>query len=156
WACSPSVAATAAPSAIRLNMATPATSKYGFPYRNWSSERCKTLSQCKCKAICIDMGNYQQRTRKKITMAWQDCTARMEVGVPLSVAWELWSDREGLNRWMPWIASIKVSKDQPELSQWTLQYSAFGQDLKFSWLARNMQPIHYQKIHWRSVDGLPN
>ena len=37
----------------------------------------------------------------------------MEVDVPLSVAWELWSDREGVNRWMPWIASIKVPNTYP-------------------------------------------
>lgn len=89
-------------------------------------------------------------------MAWQDNTARVEVDVPLSVAWELWSDREGVNRWMPWIASVKILKDQPELSEWTLKYNAFGRDLEFSWLARNLQPIQNQKIHWRSLDGLPN
>lgn len=89
-------------------------------------------------------------------MAWQDNTARVEVDVPLSVAWELWSDREGVNRWMPWIASVKILKDQPELSEWTLKYNAFGRDLEFSWLARNLQPIQNQKIHWRSLDGLAN
>eukprot|EP00850_Spirogloea_muscicola_P002763 SM000010S04401 [mRNA] locus=s10:1214734:1215904:- [translate_table: standard] len=55
---------------------------------------------------------------------------------------------------MPWISSVQP--DQPELSRWTLEYAAFGQPLRFSWLARNLQPIHHQKIHWRSVDGLPN
>lgn len=89
-------------------------------------------------------------------MVWQDITARVEVDVPLSVAWELWSDREGVNRWMPWIASVKILKDKPELSEWTLKYNAFGRDLQFSWLARNLQPIRYQKIHWHSLDGLPN
>eukprot|EP00850_Spirogloea_muscicola_P019409 SM000190S04845 [mRNA] locus=s190:56232:57421:+ [translate_table: standard] len=101
---------------------------------------------------------------------------------------------------MPWISSVQVQPDQPELSRWTLEYAAFGQPLRFSWLARNLQvpppppppllpllapapltavqrsdsrflvllllggarigfcrqPIHHQKIHWRSVDGLPN
>ena len=37
----------------------------------------------------------------------------MEVDVPLSVAWELWSDKEGVNRWMPWIASVKVPNTYP-------------------------------------------
>ncbi|MCO5556325.1 hypothetical protein L7F22_009872 [Adiantum nelumboides] len=55
---------------------------------------------------------------------WLDTKARIEVSVPLSVAWDLWTDRERVNRWMPWIHSIK--------------------------------PIRNQKIHWRSVDGLPN
>ncbi|CAI7865773.1 unnamed protein product [Closterium sp. NIES-54] len=57
---------------------------------------------------------------------------------------------------MPWIASVKVRDDKPELSTWTLRYTAFGQNLEFSWLAKNLQPIHHQKIHWRSLDGLPN
>ena len=36
------------------------------------------------------------------------CSAQVEVAVPLSLAWDLWSDKEGINRWMPWIHSIKV------------------------------------------------
>ncbi|XP_057853417.2 uncharacterized protein LOC131063576 isoform X2 [Cryptomeria japonica] len=153
---SPSMTATVAHSAIRTNTATPTTSNYVNPFQKWSSGRYTALSQCKSGAIAFGIGSHKPRTTRKITMAWQDSTVRAEVDVPLSVAWELWSDREGLNRWMPWIASIKVSKDQPEMSRWTLKYNAFGQDLEFSWLARNMQPIQYQKIHWRSVDGLPN
>ncbi|CAI7921835.1 unnamed protein product [Closterium sp. NIES-53] len=50
----------------------------------------------------------------------------------------------------------QVRDDKPELSTWTLRYTAFGQNLEFSWLAKNLQPIHHQKIHWRSLDGLPN
>ncbi|KAL3688081.1 hypothetical protein R1sor_014390 [Riccia sorocarpa] len=87
---------------------------------------------------------------------WQDNSAMVEVDVPLGVAWDLWEDREGVNRWMPWIHSIKVQEDKPELSKWTLRYAAFGQKLEFSWLARNLKPTFHQKIHWRSVDGLPN
>jgi hypothetical protein len=33
----------------------------------------------------------------------------------------------------------QILKDQPELSEWTLKYNAFGKDLEFSWLARNLQ-----------------
>ncbi|KAL2630206.1 hypothetical protein R1flu_014892 [Riccia fluitans] len=87
---------------------------------------------------------------------WQDNSAVVEVDVPLEVAWDLWEDREGVNRWMPWIHSIKIQEDKPELSKWTLKYEAFGQKLEFSWLARNLKPIFHQKIHWRSVDGLSN
>eukprot|EP00850_Spirogloea_muscicola_P016982 SM000141S00926 [mRNA] locus=s141:265228:265933:- [translate_table: standard] len=100
---------------------------------------------------------------------------------------------------LPCFRFAQVQPDQPELSRWTLEYAAFGQSLRFSWLARNLQvpppspqplcrcwlllrdlpcsalmrapraalswrrpnlvrrqPIHHQKIHWRSVDGLPN
>ncbi|KAI5072628.1 hypothetical protein GOP47_0012734 [Adiantum capillus-veneris] len=87
---------------------------------------------------------------------WLDSTAQIEVPVPLSLAWDLWTDRERVNRWMPWIHSIKVLKDRPEFSEWCLKYNAFGQDFEFTWTAKNLQPIRYQKIHWRSVDGLPN
>ncbi|OAE33001.1 hypothetical protein AXG93_1913s1020 [Marchantia polymorpha subsp. ruderalis] len=58
---------------------------------------------------------------------WQDNSAMVETDVPIEVAWALWNDREGVNRWMPWIDSVKIQEDQPELSKWTLKYEAFGQ-----------------------------
>ncbi|CAM6094390.1 unnamed protein product [Calypogeia fissa] len=87
---------------------------------------------------------------------WLDNTAQVEVDVPISIAWDLWSDREGVSRWMPWIHTVKVLEDQPDLSRWTLKYDYFGQNWEFSWLSRNLKPTFQQKIHWRSVDGLPN
>lgn len=89
-------------------------------------------------------------------MEWQDCTVNMELDVPCSVAYKCYSDREAISRWMPFISSVKILEDKPELSQWSLKYEAFGQNIEFSWLARNLQPIPNQKIHWRSLDGLPN
>ncbi|KAI3408627.1 Polyketide_cyc domain-containing protein [Psidium guajava] len=89
-------------------------------------------------------------------MEWQDCTVKMEIDVPISVAYECYSDRESIPRWMPFISSVKILEDKPDLSRWTLKYKAFGQDIEYSWLARNMQPIPNQKIHWRSLEGLPN
>ncbi|KAK7858848.1 hypothetical protein CFP56_009534 [Quercus suber] len=74
----------------------------------------------------------------------------------IAFAYDCYSDREAIPRWMPFISSVKILEDQPALSQWSLKYKAFGRDIKFSWLARNMQPIPNQKIHWRSLDGLPN
>lgn len=95
--------------------------------------------------------------RLGISATWLDSKAVVEAPtIPLPLAFELWSDRELIPNWMPWIASVKVQEDKPELSKWTLRYTAFGQDLEFSWLARNLQPIQQQKIHWRSVDGLEN
>lgn len=87
---------------------------------------------------------------------WLDNTAQVETDVPISIAWDLWTNREGISRWMPWIDNVKVLEDQPDLSRWTLKYQYFGRDWEFSWLARNMKPTFHQKIHWRSVDGLPN
>ncbi|XP_057963590.1 uncharacterized protein LOC131154832 isoform X2 [Malania oleifera] len=89
-------------------------------------------------------------------MEWQDCTAKMEIDVPISVAYKCYSDREAIPRWMPFISSVKILEDKPDLSRWSLKYTAFGRDIEFSWLARNLQPIPNQKIHWRSLEGLPN
>lgn len=77
----------------------------------------------------------------------------------------------------------QVLEDKPDLSQWTLKYDVFGRNVEFAWLARNLQvvtmskkaifttfvdifllivlfhrsqPIRNQKIHWRSLEGLPN
>ncbi|CDP17019.1 unnamed protein product [Coffea canephora] len=91
-----------------------------------------------------------------VMMEWQDCTVKMEIDVPTSVAYTCYSDREALARWMPFISSVKILEDKPDLSRWSLEYKAFGLDIEFSWLARNMQPIPNQKIHWRSLEGLPN
>ncbi|XP_061373636.1 uncharacterized protein LOC133315964 [Gastrolobium bilobum] len=89
-------------------------------------------------------------------MEWQDCTVKMEIDVPVSVAYTCYSDREAIPNWMPFISSVKILPDKPDLSRWSLKYKAFGRDIEFSWLARNMQPTPNQKIHWRSLEGLPN
>ncbi|PKA52697.1 hypothetical protein AXF42_Ash001678 [Apostasia shenzhenica] len=89
-------------------------------------------------------------------MEWQDCSSVIEADVPCSVAYKCYSNRELIPNWMPFISSVKVLKDKPDLSRWSLKYEVFGQDVEFSWLARNMQPIPNQKIHWRSLEGLPN
>lgn len=87
---------------------------------------------------------------------WLDNKASVDADISIAEAWELWSDREKIPQWMKWIDKVTVSKQKPDFSKWTLRYHAFGRDFEFSWLARNMKPVHHQKIHWRSVDGLPN
>ncbi|KAK7278136.1 hypothetical protein RJT34_23161 [Clitoria ternatea] len=72
-------------------------------------------------------------------MEWQDCTVKREVDVPVSVAYTCYSDRESIPKWMPFISSVKILPDKPDLSRWSLKYKAFGRDIEFSWLARNMQ-----------------
>ncbi|KAK8588171.1 hypothetical protein V6N13_087117 [Hibiscus sabdariffa] len=114
--------------------------------------------------IRIPYGSYKMKkasffkssTPVSPVMEWQDCTAKIEVDVPASVAYNCYSDREAIPNWMPFISSVKVLEDKPDLSRWSLKYNAFSRDLEFSWLARNMQPIPNQKIHWRSLEGLPN
>eukprot|EP00245_Coleochaete_scutata_P015027 TRINITY_DN6545_c1_g4_i1.p1 TRINITY_DN6545_c1_g4~~TRINITY_DN6545_c1_g4_i1.p1 ORF type:complete len:253 (-),score=23.75 TRINITY_DN6545_c1_g4_i1:231-989(-) len=87
---------------------------------------------------------------------WLENVAQVEAEVPLSVAWDIWMDREGIPQFMPWISSVVVQPDKPELSKWTLKYAAFGRDLEFSWMAKNLTPTFHQKIHWKAVDGVPN
>ncbi|KAI3977276.1 hypothetical protein MKX01_030902 [Papaver californicum] len=98
----------------------------------------------------------RRRPISPIVMEWQDCTVKMDIDVPVSTAYNCYLDREAIPRWMPFISTVKVLEDKPDLSRWSLKYRAFGQDIEFSWLARNMQPIPNQKIHWRSLEGLPN
>lgn len=87
---------------------------------------------------------------------WLDNKASVDADISVADAWELWNDREKIPRWMKWIDNVTVSKQKPDFSKWTLRYRAFDRDFEFSWLARSMEPVHHQMIHWRSVDGLPN
>lgn len=77
----------------------------------------------------------------------------MEVPVALETCWALWEDRELIPRWMPWITSVKVQENDPRFSKWTLSTRQFDRDFEFSWLARNLAPIKYQKLHWVSEPG---
>uniref|UniRef100_A0A453FDF3 Coenzyme Q-binding protein COQ10 START domain-containing protein n=1 Tax=Aegilops tauschii subsp. strangulata TaxID=200361 RepID=A0A453FDF3_AEGTS len=70
----------------------------------------------------------------------------IEVDVPCSVAYQCYSERETIPQWMPFISTVKVLEDKPELSRWTLKYAILGRDVEFSWLARNMTvSIYYDK-----------
>nr|GMD70867.1 Coenzyme Q-binding protein COQ10, START domain containing protein [Ipomoea batatas] len=94
-------------------------------------------------------------------MEWQDCTVKMDIDVPTSIAYKCYADREAIPQWMPFISSVKISTVRFWRTSLTYldglsSIKAFGQDIEFSWLARNMQPIPNQKIHWRSLEGLPN
>ncbi|GAX78302.1 hypothetical protein CEUSTIGMA_g5744.t1 [Chlamydomonas eustigma] len=84
---------------------------------------------------------------------WLENKSQVEVPVPLETAWSLWSDREQIPKWMPWIKSVKVQEDDMRKSKWTLSTHQFGRDWEFSWLSRNLQPILNQKIHWVSEPG---
>ncbi|KAF3334525.1 Polyketide cyclase / dehydrase and lipid transport [Carex littledalei] len=112
----------------------------------------------------LSLGNgsssqWRRRKRTRYTspvMEWQDCRSELEVDVPCSVAYQCYSDRKLIPQWMPFISSVTVLKDKPDLSRWSLKYTVFDRDVEFAWLARNLQPIPNQKIHWRSLEGLPN
>lgn len=91
-----------------------------------------------------------------VVMEWQECSTEIEADVPCSIAYQCYLERETIPQWMPFISSVKVLEDKPDLSRWTLKYAILGRDVEFSWLARNMTPTKNQKIHWRSLEGLPN
>ncbi|KAK9820639.1 hypothetical protein WJX81_003917 [Elliptochloris bilobata] len=65
----------------------------------------------------------------------------------------MWEDRQLIPQWMPWIRTVQVLPEDPRLSRWTLATRQFNRDWEFSWLAQNLTPTRYQKIHWRSVQG---
>ena len=83
---------------------------------------------------------------------WLEHTVQVEVDIPIELAWNLWSDLEQMPRWMKWIDSVEVLKDNPELSRWKLASGVF----QFSWLSRITNLVPQQLIHTESVDGLPN
>ena len=83
---------------------------------------------------------------------WLEHTVQVEVDIPISLAWNLWSDLEQMPRWMKWIDSVEVLKDNPELSRWTLTSGVF----QFSWLSRITNLVPQQLIQTQSIEGLPN
>ena len=83
---------------------------------------------------------------------WLEHTVKVEVAIPIELAWNLWSDLEQMPRWMKWIDSVEVLQDNPELSRWKLASGGF----QFSWLSRITNLVPRQIIQWESVDGLPN
>eukprot|EP00897_Mesotaenium_endlicherianum_P010840 jgi/Mesen1/9785/ME000007S09849 len=106
------------------------------------------------------LGDVQRGEAKWLGSTWLDNSAKVQVDVPVEEAYRMWEDPSQVTQWMPWIASVEVLDGQGQngqpRSRWTLRYEAFGQKLEFSWLSQNMQPTKNQKIHWRSIDGLPN
>jgi len=83
---------------------------------------------------------------------WLEHSVQVEVEIPIELAWSLWSDLEQMPRWMKWIESVEVLKDNPELSRWKLASGNFH----FTWLSRILRLVPLQIIQWESVDGLPN
>ncbi|MED6120135.1 hypothetical protein PIB30_018163 [Stylosanthes scabra] len=93
---------------------------------------------------------FHEFKRFSPVMEWQDCTVKMEVDVPVSVAYACYSDREAIPNWMPFISSVKILPDKPDLSRWSLKYKAFGRDIEFSWLAPHSKSENPLAITGRS------
>ncbi|MDJ0687284.1 MAG: SRPBCC family protein [Xenococcaceae cyanobacterium MO_188.B32] len=83
---------------------------------------------------------------------WLEHTVQVEVDIPIETSWNMWSDLEQMPRWMKWIDSVEVLKDNPELSRWKLASGGF----QFSWLSRITNLVPQQIIQTESVEGLPN
>ncbi|GMH42233.1 hypothetical protein BSKO_10152 [Bryopsis sp. KO-2023] len=116
---------------------------------------CASLSGSRCNSFGRAISGTQLRSAptngsKWFAARWLENSAQLEVPVPVGKCFELWSDRELIPTWMPWIHTVKVQEDETALSRWTLRTNQFGRDWEFSWLARNLTPIPQQKIHWIS------
>src|SRR4028119_1912525 len=83
---------------------------------------------------------------------WLEHSVQVEVDVPIELVWSLWADLEQMPRWMKWIDSVTVPKDNPEISLWKLNTGG----LEFTWKSRILKVVPNQIIQWESVDGLPN
>jgi len=83
---------------------------------------------------------------------WLEHTVQVEVNHPVDRVWELWSSLELMPKWMKWIESVQIQKENPEISNWKLGSSGFT----FSWRSRILKQIPYQIIQWEAIDGLPN
>jgi uncharacterized membrane protein len=83
---------------------------------------------------------------------WLEHTVQIEVPVSIDTVWSLWSDLEQMPNWMKWISSVKVSAEDPEISDWMLASGAF----EFKWKSKVIKQVTNQIIQWESVDGLPN
>lgn len=83
---------------------------------------------------------------------WLEHSVQVEVNAPIELVWALWSDLEQMPKWMKWIESVEILKDNPELSKWKLASGTF----EFTWLSRILKVVPNQIIQWESIDGLPN
>ena len=82
--------------------------------------------------------------------------ASVETQVPLKICWQLWQDRTRIPNWMPWIAKVEYDDIDKTKTKWILETEQFGQKLQFSWTAKDLEPVEYERIAWKSEDGLRN
>ncbi|XP_021769976.1 uncharacterized protein LOC110734226 [Chenopodium quinoa] len=156
---STSIVAPSNPSSIsgpQLNLLMRAASNSNSKVDCYMSSKVSLKSKAGTQLLFKIPNGFVSKRPFRPVMELQDCTVKKEVDVPASVAYNCYLNREDIPKWMPFISSVKVLEDKPDQSRWTLRYKAFGRDIEFSWLARNLQPIPNQKIHWRSLEGLPN
>jgi uncharacterized membrane protein len=83
---------------------------------------------------------------------WLEHTVQIEVAVPIEKSWDLWSNLELMPTWMKWIDSVKISPENPEISNWKLATGS----LEITWKSKIIKTTTHQIIQWESVDGLHN
>lgn len=83
---------------------------------------------------------------------WLDHSVLVDVDIPVEAAWDLWSDLAQMPLWMKWIDAVKISDDDPEISEWKLASQGF----EFTWRSKITNLVPHQIIQWEAIDGLPN
>ncbi len=73
-------------------------------------------------------------------------SAETDVDLPVDVVWEMWRDRTSIPNWMPWISSVDLIPEDESLSRWVLSTNQFGRDWTFSWIAKDLTPVKFQKV----------
>ncbi|XP_010522845.1 PREDICTED: uncharacterized protein LOC104801317 isoform X2 [Tarenaya hassleriana] len=106
--------------------------------------------------VKLDVSSNPSPRAFRPVMQWQDVTVKMVVDTPASVAYELYSDRDLVPKWMPFCSSVEVSHDNPSLSRYRIKLEPFGQHIEHSFLAKTLQPIPNKKIQWISLEGFAN
>ncbi|GAB5372375.1 hypothetical protein AAMO2058_001659600, partial [Amorphochlora amoebiformis] len=51
----------------------------------------------------------------KVGATWLESKASVEVPVPLEDCWGMWSRREAIPKWMPWVKSVIVDQNDQQV-----------------------------------------
>ncbi len=122
------------------------SSRHGFllPRAKRGGNICRIRSNNNIRIYAADIDNYVKNV------------ASVETQVPLKICWQLWQDRTRIPNWMPWIAKVEYDDKDRTKTKWILETEQFGQKLQFSWTAKDLEPVEYERIAWKSEDGLRN
>ncbi|KAG1681321.1 hypothetical protein FOA52_007367 [Chlamydomonas sp. UWO 241] len=97
------------------------------------------------------VGTLKPRRITTCRAQWIDARGAVELPVGLELVWDLWNEKQRIPQWMPEIQAVEVDEDAPEVSYWAMGVHALGRPWTFEWTARNLAPVHHQKIHWVSM-----
>ena len=80
---------------------------------------------------------------------WFNSSVTVSIPAPKERVWAVWSDLEGMPRWIRWIESVRVI--DRDISEWTMDIQGF----QISWTAVTTRLVPGEEMHWETVDGLP-